>query len=130
MNYELNDKGVNNLIEAIYNRAATDLMEAYISGKENRSKPIERFFRQNPYGLGTDVGPYIIAKCKAEVKMAEDVVTEFRYSDREKMLLAESSVSKKAVQMYLAAHKENIKVETPKNEVNIYFLVRKENKNG
>ena len=125
LDFELHDKGAENLIVAIYERAADDLIAAYIKRKEENAKPIENFFKRNMYGVGIGVGDYIIRKCKDEVELVKNLIFEFYKSNEYVTILKDKDVNKKVVQMYLHEYDFQMKVITSKSENGEYYLVKK-----
>lgn len=121
----MNDKGIENLITAIYKQAADDLMKAYCVVINT-----EQFLESDEYLKQLKAGSYIIQKCKKEVKEADKIVMDFVNSDKKKLKLNEHDVNKKVISMYIKENTGiNVSVKNYKKDQNIgvFYLVKKNN---
>lgn len=89
----LDEKGCENLVNAIYARAATDYIKAVICNDKIHKKEIEEFFVSGAYSKNIEEGEYIKNKCLKEIKICKKFIDEFIKSDLQKILIDEKLIS-------------------------------------
>ena len=117
----LNDKGCENLVNAIYEQAARDYINAIIHNNKRSMKEIEEFLVSGAYFKLPAEGEYIKRKCLVEIKICNKFINKFLESDLERILIDKKAICYSILMMIKEArYKNKLSFETKKGKLYLY----------
>lgn len=121
----MNDRGIANLVNAIYAQAAKDYVVAVLKNDAFEIKSLENFLTSGAYFREADnkIGTYIMQQCRKEIEAANKFIDEFYISNAKEIDIDERKIVVNIVREIVRIRYFK-KIRLLQRDQKTYFLIR------